>query len=141
MIDNFFIRQICVIFPCAKPHKFQDSHLWRSCLCRETKFFRFYKLDSISTFMLHLAFKLKSSWGVYWRINYGINWGFHKKDPCCILSRKVSMLLEWIEDAMFEESIEEYRRHIAGPAQKCRIIIIFEKSQFGKTNFNLHYFD
>ena len=30
---------------------------------------------------------------------------------------------------------------LAGLAQNCRIIIIFEKSQFGKTNFNLYYFD
>jgi hypothetical protein len=34
-----------------------------------------------------------------------------------------------------------YRRHIAGSAQKCQIIIVFWKSQFDKTNFNLHYFN
>jgi hypothetical protein len=34
-----------------------------------------------------------------------------------------------------------YRRQIVGLAQKCWIIIIFEESQFSKTNFNLHYFD
>jgi hypothetical protein len=42
---------------------------------------------------------------------------------------------------MYTSVLCAYRHHTDGPAQKCRIIIIFVKSQFGKINFNLHYFN
>jgi hypothetical protein len=34
-----------------------------------------------------------------------------------------------------------YYTRIAGPAHLCQIIIIFTKNPFGKTNFNLQYFN
>jgi hypothetical protein len=52
-----------------------------------------------------------------------------------IFSMKIKMAFATYEILGYD------RRHIASPVQKYQIVIIFEKSQFDKTNFNLHYFN
>jgi hypothetical protein len=43
--------------------------------------------------------------------------------------------------AIILKELKCYCTNIAGPPQTCQIIIILKKNAFGKTNFNLQYFN